>query len=222
MHRLKPKLYPSRQRWVLISTDVPSRFARSSRDPCLSLATRFARSPVRQVVCSGRCGQRIQGQRPGGSQGRFGSFGGRYSGRVDVDLQGSWSSDRVSDCVLLGVSGTAGDIRVGVSFAGVVRVSGERVGLSGFVGVVVVLSCASVVGVVWEVADADVGVRVLVFSLRQADLRDVSRASVGRLIDQIDRLIDVRPALARPDGLTHSLTRALLVRQVFACDDAVV
>lgn len=28
MHRLKPKLYPSRQRWVLISTDVPSRFAR--------------------------------------------------------------------------------------------------------------------------------------------------------------------------------------------------
>ena len=221
MHRLKPKLYPSRQRWVLISTDVPSRFARPlslTRSLTRSLATRFARSPVRQVVCSGRCGQRIQGQRPGGSQGRFGSFGGRYSGRVDVDLQGSWSSDRVSDCVLLGVSGTAGDIRVGVSFAGVVRVSGERVGLSGYVGVVVVLSCASVVGVVWEVADADVGVRVLVFSLRQADLRDVSRASVGRLIDQIDRLIDVRPA----GSLTHSLTRALLVRQVFACDDAVV
>ena len=207
-------------RRALALRETPVSLAHSlTRDALCSLL-------VRQVVCSGRCGQRIQGQRPGGSQGRFGSFGGRYSGRVDVDLQGSWSSDRVSDCVLLGVSGTAGDIRVGVSFAGVVRVSGERVGLSGFVGVVVVLSCASVVGVVWEVADADVGVRVLVFSLRQADLRDVSRASVGRLIDQIDRLIDVRPALARPDGLTHSLThsltRALLVRQVFACDDAVV
>lgn len=31
------------------------------------------------------------------------------------------------------------------------------------------------------------------------------------MIDQIDRLIDVRPALARPDGLTHSLTHSLVL-----------
>ena len=71
MHRLKPKLYPSRQRWVLISTDVPSRFARPlsltrslAHSLTRSLATRFARCSFARWSVPADAGSGSKGSAP--------------------------------------------------------------------------------------------------------------------------------------------------------------